>query len=486
MFQNNDLSKKTLENNQDELNEPTPDINKQIIPHIKNDYLLCQMNKKIENDSLNFQNLDSSLNKNINLQNFPLGENSDQENLKNTKSSVIFTNSFIQISMLRANLIRNLLNKKKENLLKFFFENWKQKTKNFPNNNSFPFNSINLQTDLENITNEILNNENQSLEYNRNNNKNNINFDYLNQNRKIIQNYIMSDTDDTVSNIKDIPLYDNNSIKMNNRNNFEYFIDENLEQDQNYEEKNYNISQKNNFKYKKSETKEMSNNYLVDSNKKNEIYNFPNKTNKYLNNHTEKNNKSNSNLILINEYSEDSQNNSNRDNSTQENYNNSNNYNIPLDRKNSSNNLPKSNSFRSNSNININNNNNFEQNNHLNFLVDKINNIFINKTKDFSYQFFLNLFKITLKEKSHNFTINYLKIFFELSKAKLKLNKNEKIHPDGNLNINPQEFSIKNEFDQNISKFKSEIEELTLINEDISKRLKDGEKRIGKLEQSLS
>ena len=105
-----------IQNNENELNlsdqliEPTPDINKNIIPHIKNDYLLSHINKNIERsnhkDSGNNYQSPNSKNHQNDFQTF-LDENIESNDTVND-NSVIFTNSFIQISLVRANLLRKI------------------------------------------------------------------------------------------------------------------------------------------------------------------------------------------------------------------------------------------------------------------------------------------------------------------------------------------------------------------------------------------
>lgn len=480
MFEHNSDDISNLANNNvfDDYKEPSPDINKKIIPHIKNDYLLSQMHKNLDKENLNcFSNKQNVPNPLIlknnhyciknNIKN-SFEENIEGEN-SNNDTSVIFTNSFIQISMQRANIIRKIFNRNNEISLKFYFEKWqkylelwdrkrirKTSFQNFnegnsqdhllKNTNKDEYTSIDLasrklEIDLNKINEEILNNETSNKNIPNN-------FDYLNQNRKIIQNCLLDDKYYSVNIInKDLnKTLENNKINTNNNSEYDFFIDDIHRLNSNKTNKNtpYHIKdgstsykELNNKIFSKFEKEYIDNNdILYDS-----TYNSGNK-------HSFKISKS-----LKNEDSSPLKN-----SFAQSKIENNLNSNIPkmLSHEVCMDNPPNNNKLK----------------NKIELFTNNIENHLIKIQKLFFYKFFLALYKRAFKEAGDVHCINTFRLFTKFSICKSKLLKLQNYNKN-NVNID------------SIEKLKSEKDTLIQTNDNLKKKIIEKDETIAKLDRNL-
>ncbi len=425
----------------DDLMEPTPDINKNIIPHIKNDYLLSHINKNImDNEDLKNTNKNNQIktNKKVNNDEFQkfLDENNPETEDVVNNNSVIFTNSFIQISLIRANLLRKIFARNTEILQKFYFSQWKKNISGNlillnEKNSKSNFTSRTLQDDLNKISDEILNIDNSFI-------KNENNFDYLNRNRNVIQNCLLNDNE----NLR------NDNCQIKDEYNYDDFMYNN------YSNKTSNEIQNKSRSFKSTNSKEFGENKFNSeiTSQNNNFNDYENRQNFQVNSHNIENYNNNNQKVDFKSMSMknmefiDPQNIAFEQNRNV--YNNNYFSRAPSLNINKSINIDTNRSFDNN-----NNNNKNTSNNKISLFIRKLNRYCI------------------LKESK-----NILQIFFYLFNKALKKN----IYQYSETNNQDSEILNKQ-----YTQLKSEKENLLKTNENISNMINHLKNECGKLEQNL-
>lgn len=465
--QNKKLDK---ENNQynisEEFLEPTPDINQNIIPHIKNDYLLSQINKNLERIDqidyrIGYQESNSNIKKNDNLQNF-LDEKIESNESVND-NSVIFTNSFIQTSFIRSNLIRKFLSRNSENLLKKYLKRWKYRDQRVESNNSLIKNDMisrTLQKDLSKISDEIMNNKfdfTNSLDDKKNLND----IDYRNQNRKVIENYLLNDNVDN-------EIIDKYNEKINPNQKYKYYsFVEDIKEDQN---NNIQLNKINNNR-KHSENSENMNNTdrlkSIDNSKIDDVNDY-NHSHRYIRSESFrdingnrvnklKDNTINSSLILVKKKNNDVE------------------YTpIQYEETDFSRTSPNPINRENKSPLKANNQNQLiQKSENITFIIK---NIFIKNYRIFALMLFLKLYKKAFKEAGEINCINTFRLF---TKYSISQNKIKKLQSEINERTSNQ---ADKEFISKVNELKLERESLIKNNENMINHLKN---ECLKLEQNL-
>lgn len=433
----------------DSIKEPFPNENKNIIPNLKNNYLHSQINNQTENEPNDL---------NINLRDYSAENNNLEEATtpsENNNNSVIFHNSFIQISMQRSNLIRKRIQINTEIYLRNYFEKWfhnmlaiepsensefinKNNLKEFNEKNYNPYSdhkikkTKTLEKDLNYITEEIIQREKEQIKENTKN-TNEGDLSYLEKNRHIIQNCLLNDR----SEFADFSYEDTNTLNShfctkennNNENDLHYFIDENV----NAEEEKPQIFNKNYLNEKSPE----KNNFVKNKSKRN--------LNEY----------SYDSLKISNEELKDKRSIKHNSNSQNQNTN-------------------KQNFFNENENYKKNNNEIIANKNHkISTFVNFLENFNSKNKKENKLKFFLSFIRKAFKSLSDIHQISTFRLFTKFSIASTKLENFQK-------NSNQ-----KNE-ENFVNKLKSDRENLIKNNEDLLSKISERQKMIKKLEENLN
>jgi len=467
----------------DELLEPSPDINKNIIPHIKNDYILSHINKNLEKlDSINDKNEFYDKKRSEEEIHNILNQNNESNDAVDN-NSVIFTNSFIQTSLIRSNMLRKIFYRNSEKIQKYYLRKWKNSNfRSLLNQNSKKINncaSTMLQDDLNKISDEILkNNINNTINYKKDNLYNSYENkkDHLNRNRKVIENYLLDETDDSNKYYKEKRTEEENIILKNDcinyfgENQTEFnntsYTNKIMNNNENNQSNSFNSIREFNENLYERELSQNNFDYLTEQNNYDQYVKFNNsyisKLNfKNQNSYSMKNISLNKNSIL----------------NTNEN----------IDSTKDNNMFSKTSTLKLNKSVDdgLNNFTNYTddlvltpQNKIQNF-IEKLRNFIILKEKSYLLNFFFILYKKAFKEAGEKNCIIIFRLFTNFSICKNKL-KNLQAQNKKELINNNDEILQKQIF-----QLKSEKENFIKSNESFSNMIAHLKNECLKLEQNL-
>jgi len=464
-------------NNENELNlsveliEPSPDINKNIIPHIKNDYLLSQINKNLGKRNLKYSESE------YNQSNFKNNQNDFQtfldENINMNDSvndnSVIFTNSFIQISLIKVNLLRKIFGRKTEKFLKDYFRKWK----NINTKNEFISNlmkndviSRTLQEDLNKISDEIINSNDISS-------KGGNDIDYLKQNRKVIQDYILNENDNFNFNRDETDQNTNDFFNSWERTGPNYFVknSDDCPQTNNTkikEMKMYTNDFIDNENLNKTARNKINNNQVLHEGNINQNYN----TNRNLKNQSF--NEINFNEIKYPNLNKNSLSMKNIDFGHFKDIDS-----ISILEQNEDKNLSHSVALNENREVKrslVKTDSQSDLAIKIHVFANRIYSILIQKEKNYAIILLLNLYKKAFKEAGRIHCINTFRLFTKYSIAQIKIKKLQ------NLSIEKADLVANDDLISKINQLKSERESLIKNNENLIIHFKN---ECLKLEQNL-